>query len=443
MSSATANATLANASGGRKSASLPAETVEYLKSWMMHPDHIAHPYPTDQEKTAIMAETGIELKQLTNWFVNNRKRYWKPRVEAAATGSPLQVGPGLMGRPQASASAAPDALIAAVAESAPESGSAPFDHHCPREDAVAVAAMAFLHQGDPDVNAMRVRAQQDDPHTISEGSGSSACDDTDDDDSHDDSCRSSRSSLMYDSSHCGSDGHSSSTSSSSVMTTEGYRRHEEVDIYVLRPERPPSATTSASPYAKDIERLPTIRDLTIKSSVPKERILATFKCPISYTIPHDMENDKRRVQSRRDGEVLRAKKFYLKLYLASRDRHCISSQAKGVGEDVKDVDIDIDAPTKPSCDPPASHTLDSTTYHAVSPALSQAVSTWSFSWMREFSCADLKLAFECIENLPPRKRARTVTVDDWREMCRNASGAYDESLPGLEEAARMFGFATM
>jgi hypothetical protein len=29
-----------------------------------------------------MEETGIELKQLTNWFVNNRKRYWKPRVEA-------------------------------------------------------------------------------------------------------------------------------------------------------------------------------------------------------------------------------------------------------------------------------------------------------------------------------------------------------------------------
>lgn len=29
-----------------------------------------------------MKETGIEMKQLTNWFVNNRKRFWKPRVEA-------------------------------------------------------------------------------------------------------------------------------------------------------------------------------------------------------------------------------------------------------------------------------------------------------------------------------------------------------------------------
>jgi hypothetical protein len=49
---------------------------------MMSPDHVAHPYPTEQEKAKIMADTGIELKQLTNWFVNNRKRFWKPRVEA-------------------------------------------------------------------------------------------------------------------------------------------------------------------------------------------------------------------------------------------------------------------------------------------------------------------------------------------------------------------------
>ena len=49
---------------------------------MMSAEHIAHPYPTEQEKVEIMNDTGIELKQLTNWFVNNRKRYWKPRVEA-------------------------------------------------------------------------------------------------------------------------------------------------------------------------------------------------------------------------------------------------------------------------------------------------------------------------------------------------------------------------
>jgi hypothetical protein len=66
----------------RKATSLPTETIEYLKAWMMSPDHIAHPYPTETEKSQIMKDTGIEVKQLTNWFVNNRKRFWKPRVEA-------------------------------------------------------------------------------------------------------------------------------------------------------------------------------------------------------------------------------------------------------------------------------------------------------------------------------------------------------------------------
>mmetsp|Transcript_7614 Transcript_7614/g.14403 ORF Transcript_7614/g.14403 Transcript_7614/m.14403 type:complete len:321 (+) Transcript_7614:150-1112(+) len=66
----------------RKCTVLPRSTVEYLKNWMMSPDHITHPYPTEKEKAEIMAATGIEMKQLTNWFVNNRKRFWKPRVEA-------------------------------------------------------------------------------------------------------------------------------------------------------------------------------------------------------------------------------------------------------------------------------------------------------------------------------------------------------------------------
>ena len=66
----------------RKSTTLPAETVEYLKNWMMSPEHINHPYPTEREKAQIMADTGIGIKPLTNWFVNNRKRYWKPRYEA-------------------------------------------------------------------------------------------------------------------------------------------------------------------------------------------------------------------------------------------------------------------------------------------------------------------------------------------------------------------------
>ena len=48
---------------------------------MLSPDHIDHPYPTEEEKARIMRHCGIEMKQLTNWFVNNRKRIWKPKLE--------------------------------------------------------------------------------------------------------------------------------------------------------------------------------------------------------------------------------------------------------------------------------------------------------------------------------------------------------------------------
>jgi hypothetical protein len=68
--------------GRGRSNSLPNHVVEYLKEWLMSPDHVQHPYPSESEKARMVAETGIELKRLNNWFVNNRIRYWKPRFEA-------------------------------------------------------------------------------------------------------------------------------------------------------------------------------------------------------------------------------------------------------------------------------------------------------------------------------------------------------------------------
>mmetsp|Transcript_24502 Transcript_24502/g.50115 ORF Transcript_24502/g.50115 Transcript_24502/m.50115 type:complete len:445 (+) Transcript_24502:249-1583(+) len=60
---------------------LTPETVDYLKAWMMSPEHISHPYPNEEEKAKILADTGINSKQLTTWFSNNRKRFWKPKMD--------------------------------------------------------------------------------------------------------------------------------------------------------------------------------------------------------------------------------------------------------------------------------------------------------------------------------------------------------------------------
>mmetsp|Transcript_4703 Transcript_4703/g.13612 ORF Transcript_4703/g.13612 Transcript_4703/m.13612 type:complete len:263 (-) Transcript_4703:281-1069(-) len=66
--------------GRGRSNSLPTHVAEYLKTWLMN--HMHHPYPTDQEKQEMCQKTGIDVKRLNNWFVNNRIRYWKPRMEA-------------------------------------------------------------------------------------------------------------------------------------------------------------------------------------------------------------------------------------------------------------------------------------------------------------------------------------------------------------------------
>ena len=68
--------------GRGRSNSLPSHVVDYLKQWLMSPEHINHPYPSESEKARMVADTGIEIKRLNNWFVNNRIRFWKPRFEA-------------------------------------------------------------------------------------------------------------------------------------------------------------------------------------------------------------------------------------------------------------------------------------------------------------------------------------------------------------------------
>merc|ERR1712078_544862 len=67
---------------GRPNSPLPCDVVEYLREWLMSPEHIHHPYPSESEKARIIADTGIDRKRLNNWFVNNRIRFWKPRFEA-------------------------------------------------------------------------------------------------------------------------------------------------------------------------------------------------------------------------------------------------------------------------------------------------------------------------------------------------------------------------
>nr|CAB3493397.1 unnamed protein product [Digitaria exilis] len=63
----------------RKKGKLPKEARQKLLSWWEL--HYRWPYPSEMEKIALAESTGLEHKQINNWFINQRKRHWKPSEE--------------------------------------------------------------------------------------------------------------------------------------------------------------------------------------------------------------------------------------------------------------------------------------------------------------------------------------------------------------------------
>lgn len=60
----------------KRRGNLPKEATDRFREWFER--HYEHPYPTDEEKRTLAAETGTAVAQITNWFINHRKRVWKP-----------------------------------------------------------------------------------------------------------------------------------------------------------------------------------------------------------------------------------------------------------------------------------------------------------------------------------------------------------------------------
>jgi len=396
--------------GGRKASSLPVDTVEYLKAWMMSPEHIAHPYPTEQEKAQIMAETGIEMKQLTNWFVNNRKRFWKPRVESAQFKKSITNAPSPRAHPSSNKN----------------DGQLGIANHRPKRTKPEKQATSFLpsSSGSSSTRGRGGRASSfgniqevDDTHPISDGSSYSQSDD--------DSLASSGGN--HRSTNFGVIAQQyldslAKANSSSIASSAGNRKDEQVEVLILRPEG--STSNGSTDLSKD--SLPTIRDVTIRSSAPDNRILASFKCHISYTIPHEIEHDKKKIQTRRDGEVLKVKKHYLKLYLATRGIHSVSTPPTG-------SDAAINTGTVSSASSVSSMT-ESTSSTRPTNAISPV--------------AKRTHVFGKEEEIIPRKRARTLSgsfvegEEAWKELCTQAAHPFSDSLPSMEEASRMFGYVS-
>ena len=65
---------------------IPKEAREILSAWFK--EHVTNPYPKLQEKERLSIQTGLSLKKVENWFINERSRKWhlynktlKPRTQ--------------------------------------------------------------------------------------------------------------------------------------------------------------------------------------------------------------------------------------------------------------------------------------------------------------------------------------------------------------------------
>ncbi|XP_042021076.1 homeobox protein knotted-1-like 6 [Salvia splendens] len=60
----------------KKKGKLPKEARQKLLEWWNI--HYKWPYPTEVDKVSLAEMTGLDQKQINNWFINQRKRHWKP-----------------------------------------------------------------------------------------------------------------------------------------------------------------------------------------------------------------------------------------------------------------------------------------------------------------------------------------------------------------------------
>ena len=379
----------------RKAAPLPPSTIDYLKAWILSPEHIAHPYPTDQEKARIMADTGIEMKQLTNWFVNNRKRFWKPRMEAQRQQRPAPPVPAARvpalvpaaAAPAASPASRPRAIHRAALPPPPPQGTPSLPA---RGDARTHAAALFA-QAPPLARATVGEAarsprggapRREDPHAVSEGSGASSC---------------------------GSDSSAGDDDSLGASAASGWA--------------PRPAGASADPRLAPVGRslvpevaadhVSMLMDASAAVSQPAPRLhdVAANAKPVFQQKPVPHAEASGHVPGDRYEEILRA---------AGLSRGGVNSN---------------DAPPRSS---PAEAAV-------VRPTVSAAVVPASASSAPKRPRAGTGLAHEETPARPGTKRARAASApqasgeEEWRSLCRNATGPYCASLPGLEEAVRMLG----
>lgn len=60
------------AEGPKRRGNLPKDVTSILRGWLT--SHLGNPYPTEDDKMSLVAQTGLSMVQVSNWFINARRR---------------------------------------------------------------------------------------------------------------------------------------------------------------------------------------------------------------------------------------------------------------------------------------------------------------------------------------------------------------------------------
>ncbi|RCH98895.1 Homeobox protein Meis3 [Rhizopus azygosporus] len=78
----------------RRRGNLPKEVTEFLRKWLIQ--HKKHPYPAEKEKIDLAQKTGLTVNQISNWFINARRRILQPMLESESLCAQMMAYPELM-----------------------------------------------------------------------------------------------------------------------------------------------------------------------------------------------------------------------------------------------------------------------------------------------------------------------------------------------------------
>ncbi|KAL1954943.1 hypothetical protein VTO42DRAFT_401 [Malbranchea cinnamomea] len=56
----------------KRRGNLPKPVTDILRAWFH--EHLDHPYPSEEDKQMFMTRTGLTISQISNWFINARRR---------------------------------------------------------------------------------------------------------------------------------------------------------------------------------------------------------------------------------------------------------------------------------------------------------------------------------------------------------------------------------